>query len=90
MEDQSVGFPIQDLQSAGSVRPDRDGTERIGGYGLQLVRQMADHIAFSSSDAHGTKVFAEKTLHYKTHAEAISAQQIDETVGGEMRMASAD
>lgn len=90
VEDQGVGFSPQNIGDVGSVRPDRDGTERIGGYGLQLVRQMADHIAFEASDAHGTRVFAEKALHYKTSAEASSAQEMDETVGGEMRMASAD
>lgn len=85
-----MGFSPQDVPAVGSVRPDRDGTERIGGFGLQLVRQMADHITFESSDAHGTKVFAEKALHYKTRAEASDAEELVATRGGEVQITSGD
>ena len=88
VEDQGVGFSPEDIQDVGTARPDRDGTERIGGFGLQLVRQMADHITFESSDSHGTTVFAEKALHYKTRADASSAEEMDAALGGEMRMAT--
>ena len=88
VEDQGLGFSSQDIRDVGSVRPDRDGTERIGGFGLQLVRQMADHITFESSDSHGTTVFAEKALHYKTHADARDAEEMDEAVSGSLRMTS--
>lgn len=89
VEDQGRGFSPQDIQDVGSVRPDRDGTERVGGFGLQLVRQMADHIAFQSSDSDGTTVFAEKTLHYKTRADATDAEEL-EAGSGEIRITSGD
>jgi len=87
VEDQGKGFTIRDVGAVGSVRPDRDGGERLGGFGLQLVRQMADHITFESSDAHGTTVFAEKALHYKTSADADEAKALDADLG-EVRAAS--
>ncbi len=88
VEDHGVGFSERDVREVGSVRPDRDGSERIGGFGLQLVRLMADHITFESSDAHGTTVFAEKTLHYKTRADASDAEALDQTAGGEIQVSS--
>ena len=90
VEDRGVGFSLQDIPDAGTARPDQDGSERIGGFGLQLVQQMADHITFESSDAHGTTVFAEKALHYKSHAEASDAEDMDAATGGEMRIMSTD
>lgn len=87
VEDQGKGFSASDVAAIGSVRPDRDGGDRVGGFGLQLVRQMADHITFESSDSRGTTVFAEKALHYKTSADAHDAQSLDATMG-EMRMTS--
>jgi len=87
VEDQGKGFSAQDVGAVGSVRPDMDGGDRLGGFGLQLVRRMADHITFESSDAHGTTVFAEKALHYKTSAEASDAASLDANMD-EMRMTS--
>ena len=88
VEDKGVGFSAQDVRDVGAVRPERDGSERVGGFGLQLVRQMADHIAFQPSDPHGTKVSAEKALHYKTRADAQDAEQLDQKAGGEINVSS--
>lgn len=86
VEDKGVGFSLQNIQDVGSVRPDRDGSARLGGFGLQLVRQMADHITFESSDDHGTTVSAEKALHYKTRADARDAEELETAAGGEVRL----
>ena len=86
VEDKGVGFSLQDIRDVGAARPDQDGSERLGGFGLQLVRQMADHITFESSDVRGTTVFAEKALHYKTRADASDAVELDAAAGGEVRM----
>lgn len=88
VEDKGVGFSLGDVRDVGAVRPDQDGSERVGGFGLQLVRQMADHITFQSSDPHGTKVFTEKALHYKTRADASDAEELDAAKGGEVRITS--
>jgi len=88
VEDKGVGFTTEDVRDVGATRPDQDGSDRIGGFGLQLVRQMADHIAFQSSDPHGTTVFAEKALHYKTRADARDAAELDQANGGEIKVSS--
>jgi len=88
VEDKGVGFSIQNVRAVGATRLDQDGSERVGGFGLQLVRQMADYITFESSDSHGTKVFAEKTLHYKTRADARDAEELDQKDGGEVQVSS--
>ncbi len=84
VEDRGIGFPFKDVREAGSTRLDRDGSERLGGFGLDLVRKMADHIEFRRSDPHGTTVFAEKTLHYKSVSEAEDAERLDQAHGGEV------
>jgi len=86
VEDKGVGFPVSDAREIGSPRPDRDGTERLGGFGLSLIKQMADHIEFRRSDPHGTIVTAEKTLHYKTSADARDAKRLDQTGGGQIQV----
>ncbi len=84
VEDKGVGFPFKDVREAGSTRLDRDGSERLGGFGLDLVRKMADHIEFRRSDPHGTTVCAEKMLHYKSVSEAEDAERLDQAHGGEV------
>ncbi len=88
VEDKGVGFSLQDIREVGAARPDQDGSERLGGFGLQLVRQMADHITFKSSDDHGTTVSAEKALHYKTSADADDAEELEAATGGEVHLAA--
>ena len=82
VEDKGIGFPFKDVREAGSARPDRDGSERLGGFGLELVRKMADQIEFRRSDPQGTTVAAEKTLHYKSLSDARDAERLDSQNGG--------
>ncbi len=84
VEDKGVGFPFKDVREAGSARLDRDGSERLGGFGLDLVRKMADQIEFRRSDPHGTTVFAEKALHYNSLSDAQDAERLDQAPGGEI------
>ncbi len=88
VEDKGIGFSIGDVPDVGAARPDQDGSERVGGFGLQLVRQMADHITFQPTDPHGTKVFAEKALHYKTRADASDAEELDQKDDGAVHVSS--
>ena len=88
VEDKGIGFPFKDVREAGSPRPDRDGSERLGGFGLELVRKMADQIEFSRSDPQGTTVFAEKSLHYKTLSDAEDAERLDHADGGQVAVGS--
>lgn len=84
VEDKGVGLPFRDVREAGSPRLDLDGSERLGGFGLNLVGKMADHIEFRRSDPQGTTVFAEKVLHYKTASEARDAKRLEQASGGEV------
>lgn len=88
VEDKGAGFTPQDVREVGTARPGAGGVERLGGYGLQLVALMADHITFQSSDPHGTTVFAEKALHYCTVTDAQDAETLDQSEGGEIRVSS--
>lgn len=84
VEDRGVGLPFKDVREVGSVRLDLDGSERLGGFGLDLVRKMADQIEFCRSDPQGTTVTAEKTLHYKTTLDAEEAERLDQSRGGQV------
>ena len=84
VEDKGVGLPFKDVRKAGSARLDLDGSERLGGFGLELVRKMADQIEFQRSDPHGTTVMAEKSLHYNTALDAQEAELLDQSHGGEV------
>lgn len=88
VEDKGVGLPFKDVREAGSARLDRDGSERLGGFGLELVRKMADQIEFRRSDPQGTTVFAEKALHYNTPKDAEEAEMMDRSKGGEISVGS--
>lgn len=84
VEDRGVGFSFKDVRAVGTVRPDFGGRERIGGFGLDLVRQLADRLEFQRSDTDGTTVLAEKRLHYKTEANAQAASEMDRANGGQV------
>ena len=89
VEDKGVGFSFKDVGEVGSARRDRDGSERLGGFGLELVRKLADHIEFRRSDPHGTTVSAEIALHYKSLSEAQDAERLDHAGGGEVMISAA-
>ena len=63
--DKGKGFTFANVPPPGTVRVDESGGERIGGWGLPLVRMLADKVEFFRTDPHGTTVRAEKTLHYE-------------------------
>jgi len=88
VEDAGIGFSERDVSTVGSVRLDRDGTDRLGGFGLELIRLMADHIEFRRSEPHGATVVAEKTLHFNTPAEARQAESLANHPGGEVRVSA--
>lgn len=89
VEDKGVGLPFKDVREVGSARLDLDGSERLGGFGLNLVRKMADHIEFQRSDPQGTTVCAEKALHYKTAQDAQEAERMDRSSGGAVSVGGA-
>lgn len=89
VEDKGVGLPFKDVREVGSARLDLDGSERLGGFGLELVRKMADQIEFERSDPHGTTVTAEKALHYNTALDAEEAERLDQSHGGEVTVGGA-
>ncbi len=86
VKDTGVGFSFKDVQAVGTERPDRDGQTRLGGFGLDMVRLMSDHLEFYRSDDHGTTVEAVKTLHYKDAANAAEAGLLDRENGPTMTM----
>ncbi len=86
VKDEGVGFSLKDAQEVGTEWPDRDGQTRVGGFGLDMVRLMSDHLEFSRSDEHGTTVEAVKILHYKTDANAAEAEHLDSMGGATMTM----
>ena len=82
VEDQGPGFSFKAVPEVGSLRPDNQaGGERIGGFGLQLIETLADHLEFHRTDPHGTTGRAEKRLHYRNAAAAEQAVQMDGTAG---------
>ena len=89
VEDKGVGLPFKDVREVGSARLDLDGSERLGGFGLELVRKMADQIEFQRSDPHGTTVMAEKSLHYNTALDAEEAERLDQSRGGAVSIGGA-
>lgn len=86
VKDTGVGFSFKDVRGVGTERPDRDGQTRLGGFGLDMVRLMSDHLEFYRSDDHGTTVEAVKTLHYKTPASAEEAADLDRKDGAAMTL----
>ena len=75
--DRGKGFSFKDVPEPGAVRADFGGGERIGGYGLELVKALADHVEFRRFDSCGTTVRAEKHLHYVSPAAELEAERLD-------------
>ncbi len=76
--DTGEGFAFKDVPEAGTLRPDTFGNgERIGGYGMGLVRALADKLEFRRTDPHGTTVHARVNLHYPTLEDAQKAALLD-------------
>lgn len=81
VQDNGGGFSFKDVLPVGSFRPDTDGRERIGGFGLHLVEVMADHLEFRRTEPQGTTVRAEKRLHYETDQDERDAIELDASRG---------
>lgn len=68
VEDKGKGFSFKDVPPIGSVRPDLDGGERHGGFGLQLVAALSDKLEFHRHDHSGMSIRAERVMAYQTQA----------------------
>ncbi len=75
--DRGKGFAFKNVAAPGTLRPDFNGGERIGGFGLKLVEALADHVEFRRADAQGTMVRAEKTIHYKSNEALEKAYELE-------------
>ncbi len=87
VQDKGEGFHIADVAPVGSERADFMGQpDRIGGYGLQLVELMSDRLTFYKTDPQGTTVRAEKSIRYKTPADAEAAETLAGLGGARVEM----
>ena len=84
MTDAGEGFAPKDVAPISSVRADFEGGERMGGWGLELIKGLTDKLDFTVADPHGTTVRAEKNLHYETKGDAQEAAERDTDSGGEV------
>ena len=66
--DQGQGFDSNSVPPVGEARPDTDGELRYGGFGLHLVRTLADHVDIQVAPACGTAVRVQKQLLSPSHA----------------------
>ena len=78
--DTGQGFAFKDVPEAGTARADTiTGGERIGGFGMGLVRALADKLEFRRTDPHGTTVHARVALHYASPEDAQKAEALDQS-----------
>jgi serine/threonine-protein kinase RsbW len=75
--DAGRGIAQEDLLPVGTARPDSNGGERYGGYGMLLLEGLSDKVNFTATVPHGTTVRVEKTLHYETRGDADEAAERD-------------
>jgi len=80
--DAGKGFTQEDVLPVGTSRPDGEGGERFGGWGLSLLEGVSDKVDFTVTDPHGTTVRVEKKLHYETEGDASEAAEMDKASGG--------
>jgi serine/threonine-protein kinase RsbW len=89
VEDKGIGFtPDTDTgAAAGTSRPDElAGGMRIGGFGVPLVTALSDRIQFELVLPQGTKVQAEKALHYETPQAEDRAEKMDQGEGAKIEV----
>jgi anti-sigma regulatory factor (Ser/Thr protein kinase) len=83
--DTGEGFAFKDVPEVGSARADTiTGGERIGGFGMGLVRALADKLEFHRTDPHGTTVHASVALHYPSPNDQQKAQALDQSACAEV------
>lgn len=81
VEDHGNGFSFRDVPAVGTLRTDFDGSMRVGGFGLQMVRSLSDHLEFYRVDHNGSVVKAQKQLRYQTVEAAAEAQLLNRADG---------
>jgi len=86
VEDHGLGFSFKDVPAIGTLRADFDGGSRVGGFGLQLVRSLSDHLEFYRSDHNGSIVKAQKMLRYQTIEAADEARLMNKVDGAHATM----
>lgn len=57
--DEGAGFNTGEIPAPGTLRVDKDGSPRIGGFGLLMVQSLADRVDFTRIDPKGMRVQAE-------------------------------
>lgn len=65
VSDNGSGFVPEEIPPPGTLREDAHGDLRFGGFGLPLVRSLADRVQFLPGEPQGTTVRAEKWLRYR-------------------------
>ena len=60
--DRGLGFKADKVPAMGTLRPDRDHTDRYGGFGLHLVCGLSDQVDIQPSQPKGTMVRVLKRL----------------------------
>jgi anti-sigma regulatory factor (Ser/Thr protein kinase) len=68
VSDTGVGFSRACVAAPGTLRPDPNGDERVGGWGLPLVELLADHVEYVPQEPRGTTIRALKRLQTVGHA----------------------
>ncbi|MES2459696.1 MAG: ATP-binding protein [Armatimonadota bacterium] len=85
VEDQGVGFAPDTAPEPGTHRSDTlTGGERIGGFGMPLVKLLSDRVQFALTEPQGMTVMAEKTLRYESRRDRARAGKMDATEGGQI------
>ena len=56
--DTGPGLNRDQVAEVGTARADEDGSERFGGFGLQIVESLADQVEYGKTDPQGTTVRA--------------------------------
>ena len=75
--DTGIGFSFKDVLPPGELRTDTDGSQRVGGFGLDLCRKLSDHLEFHRADNNGTQVRAVKQLSYVSNGKGKEALDLD-------------
>ena len=65
VEDHGPGLDPQRILPVGSPRPDANGGERYGGFGLPLIQKLADEVRFEPREPRGTRAYVQKRLQKK-------------------------
>lgn len=87
VEDKGIGFTPDTAPASGTLRSDAlAGGTRVGGFGVPLVRALSDRIEFELIMPQGTKVEAEKALHYETPQAEDRAENMDQGEGAKVEV----